>query len=76
MPRGQRGQASNPVSGQDHHVQLGRLLTAQGHPGKRMKGAVTNPQSLLKAVCPDSGLYCPGTGEIWMFLVCVLLIFN
>lgn len=45
-------------------------------PVRGMKGAVTNPQSLLKAVCPDSGLYCPGTGEVWMFFVCVLLIFN
>ena len=76
MPRGQRGQASNPVSGRDCHVQLGRLLTAQGHPSKRMKGAVANPQSLLQVVCPDSGLYCPRTEELWMFFVCVLLIFN
>ena len=75
MPRGQRGQASNPVSGRDCHVQLGRLLTAQGHPSKRMKGAVANPQSLLQVVCPDQGCIVPGLRNFgcFLFVFCLFL---
>lgn len=49
--------------GQDHHVQLGRLLTAEGRPVKRMGRVVTSPHFFSKLCVLAQGYFILVRGE-------------